>query len=114
MRLRIEKGLADFVSRPAPPNVLFKAALTTSDAAPAAAVALPPGFTGHDYAAMLLHLAAEVEHALLVEYLFAAYSLGGPQVPLVHRKQVQEWQTILLGIAKEEMSISLRCRTYCG
>jgi hypothetical protein len=64
---------------------------------------IPLGFSGTDFVTFLLHVAAEVEHALLVEYLFAAYSLGGPQVPKEHRHRVQKWQTVILGIAKEEM-----------
>src|ERR1700739_2780716 len=43
--------------------------------------AAPPEFNWRDYASMLLGVAAEIEHSLMVQYLFAAYSLGGPQVP---------------------------------
>ncbi|WNG53779.1 hypothetical protein F0U59_02470 [Archangium gephyra] len=64
---------------------------------------LPPGYSWHDYAVLLLHIAAEVEHALMVQYLYAAYSLGGPQVPPKHRDRVRHWQEVVLGIAKEEM-----------
>lgn len=64
---------------------------------------LPPEFSWHDYAVLLLHIAAEVEHALMVQYLYAAYSLGGPQVPSKHRDRVRHWQEVVLGIAKEEM-----------
>jgi hypothetical protein len=64
---------------------------------------LPPEFNWHDYTVMLLHVAAEIEHSLMVQYLFAAYSMGGPQVPLELRATVRGWQEILLGIAKEEM-----------
>ncbi len=64
---------------------------------------MPTGFAPHDYAVFLLQIAAEIEHSLLIQYLFAAYSLGGPQVPHGHRDQVIRWQTILLGIAREEM-----------
>ncbi len=64
---------------------------------------LPPEFSWHDYAVLLLHIAAEVEHALMAQYLYAAYSLGGPQVPAKHRDQVRHWQEVVLGIAKEEM-----------
>ncbi|MEA2231907.1 MAG: hypothetical protein QOD83_1723 [Solirubrobacteraceae bacterium] len=39
----------------------------------------PPEFNWRDYTAMLLHVAAEIEHSLMVQYLFAAYSLGGPR-----------------------------------
>ncbi|WP_164011498.1 ferritin-like domain-containing protein [Pyxidicoccus trucidator] len=64
---------------------------------------LPPEFTWHDYAALLLHIAAEIEHALMAQYLYAAYSLGGPLVPAKHRERVRHWQEVVLGIAKEEM-----------
>ncbi len=64
---------------------------------------LPPEFSWHDYAVLLLHIAAEVEHALMAEYLYAAYSLGGAQVPAKHRDRVRRWQEVVLGIAKEEM-----------
>ncbi|MCF3103127.1 ferritin-like protein [Streptomyces roseoverticillatus] len=52
---------------------------------------------------MLLRVASEIEHSLMVQYLFAAYSLGGPQVPERLREDVRRWQEIILGIAKEEM-----------
>ena len=69
-----------------------QAAAVTAPAAKGAAVVaalpatvrpfdLPPEFTWHDYTVFLLHVAAEIEHALMVQYLYAAWSLGGPQVP---------------------------------
>jgi hypothetical protein len=64
---------------------------------------LPAEFSWHDYAIFLLSTAAEIEHSLMVQYLYAAYSLGGPQVPEEHRADVLRWQQIILGIAKEEM-----------
>jgi hypothetical protein len=64
---------------------------------------LPPEFNWHDYSVLLLHIAAEVEHALMAQYLYAAYSLGGPLVPAKHRDRVRHWQEVILGIAKEEM-----------
>ncbi|MGW1992181.1 ferritin-like domain-containing protein [Embleya sp. NPDC001921] len=64
---------------------------------------LPPEFNWRDYTVMLLHTAAEIEHSLMVQYLFAAYSLGGPDVPTNLREPVRRWQEIILGIAKEEM-----------
>jgi hypothetical protein len=73
-------------------------------AAPAEMVpVLPPEFSWLDYTTMLLHVAAEIEHSLMVQYLFAAYSMGGPQVPDAQRAKVREWQETILGIAKEEM-----------
>ncbi|WP_423193157.1 ferritin-like domain-containing protein [Cupriavidus sp. H18C2] len=51
----------------------------------------------------LLHMDAQIEHGLMVQYLYAAYTLGGPQVPEAMRDQVRTWREIILGIAKEEM-----------
>lgn len=56
-----------------------------------------------DYLCMLLGIGAEIEHAQLVQYLFAAYSLGGDQVPAAKRHEVRRWQDMLLTIAREEM-----------
>lgn len=63
----------------------------------------PPEFNPLDYVSFLLNVDAEIEHSLMVQYLYAAYSLGGPQVPEEHRNQVRGWQEVVLGIAKEEM-----------
>ena len=63
----------------------------------------PQEFSNRDYAVMLLHIGAEIEHALMVEYLYAGYSLGGPGVPEPYRELVRGWQEVILGIAKEEM-----------
>jgi hypothetical protein len=60
--------------------------------------------SGHDRAVGLLHIAAEIEHVLMVQYLYAAYSLGGEKVPKKHRELVTGWQEIILGVAKEEMA----------
>jgi hypothetical protein len=85
-------------------SVYLAAEVTAPGPAMLATLPLPPEeFDWRDYAAMLLHVAAEIEHALMVEYLFAAYSLGGPDVPETLRPKVREWQEVILGIAKEEM-----------
>jgi hypothetical protein len=60
-------------------------------------------FSPRDYIAFLLSIDAEIEHCLMVQYLYAAYSLGGPQVPPEFREAVRGWQEVILGIAKEEM-----------
>ena len=62
-----------------------------------------PEMTWHDQLVWLLHLGATMEHALMVQYLYAAYSLGGPLVPLPHHKEVKEWQDSILAVAREEM-----------
>jgi hypothetical protein len=66
-------------------------------------VGVPEEFTPHDYAVFLLHVAAEIEHVLMVQYLYAGFALGGPGVPPDHQLEVARWQEIILGIAKEEM-----------
>lgn len=62
----------------------------------------PAELMERDYLIMLLHLAAELEQALMVQYLYAAYSLGGEQAQQ-HEAKVQEWRNAILGVAKEEM-----------
>ncbi|PYQ31933.1 MAG: hypothetical protein DMF56_02205 [Acidobacteria bacterium] len=58
----------------------------------------------HDYAVYLLHVASEVEHALMVQYLYAAYSLGGAAlVDVEQHEKARKWREVILGIAKEEM-----------
>lgn len=61
-------------------------------------------------ARILLESAAEVEHALMVQYLYAAYSLkGAGDVEEPARKAALDetspasWPQVLLGIAREEM-----------
>jgi hypothetical protein len=64
---------------------------------------IPSEFTPHQYVILLLYIAAEVEHALMVQYLYAGFSLGGTHVPVEYRARVMQWQERILGIAKEEM-----------
>ena len=59
--------------------------------------------TWHDQLVWLLHLGATMEHSLMVQYLYAAYSLGGPLVPREHHRKVKEWQDSILAVAREEM-----------
>ena len=83
---------------PAPASALARAAIDT-----AVPEAPPPEFSPVDYVHFLLYIDAEIEHGLMVQYLYAAYSLGGPQVPEAHRAKIRGWQEVILGIAKEEM-----------
>lgn len=76
-----------------------------ASAQPAASKHLPPKpaeMSWRDYLVMLLHIAGEIEHGLMVEYLYAAYSLGGPGVGR-HAEKVRAWQEELLTVAREEM-----------
>ena len=66
-------------------------------------VAKIASMTWKDHLSMLLHIAAEIEHSLMVQYLYAAYSLGGEQVPRGRREMVRCWQEDILAVAREEM-----------
>jgi hypothetical protein len=58
-----------------------------------------------DRAVYLLHIGAEVEHALMAQYLYAAYSLGGDHLTdPEHRRLVQQWRAKILEVAREEMA----------
>jgi len=82
---------------------------TQSTTAPASKAPLdlealkPEGMTWHDYLILLLQIGAELEHCLMVQYLYAGYSLGGPRVLPEHRPAVRKWQEAILTIAREEM-----------
>lgn len=59
-------------------------------------------------AEFLLHTAAEIEHALMVQYLYASFSLGPPfeqpqTVPSNGIGRANRWRRSLLSIAREEM-----------
>ena len=95
MRPKIRRHLGSLFEEPRP--------LATAKARSKAELPVPVDFTPHRYAVFLLHVAAEIEHALMVQYLYAAFSLGGSEVPKDHWIQVSEWREIILGIAKEEM-----------
>jgi len=49
-----------------------------------------------DYLIMLLHTGAEIEHCLMVQYLYAAYSLGGDKVPQQYQTMVRRWRESIL------------------
>lgn len=65
-----------------------------------------PPLAPRDEATFLLHIAAEIEHALMVQYLYAAYSLNpnSSALSLAQRAQVANWKRTILAIAKEEMA----------
>ena len=69
----------------------------------------PAELTWWDWAVFLLHTAAEIEHSLLVQYLYAAYSLAdhdfpGPAVPRHPGDVTRKWRQAIVEIAKEEMA----------
>lgn len=66
-------------------------------------ISKPAELSWPDYLILLLQIAAEVEHGLMVQYLYAAYSLGHEKIPPGHHQTVQRWRNSLLTIAREEM-----------
>lgn len=85
------------------PHLLRGKVAPTARTKAAGTPALNLEFSPRDYITYLLSIDAEIEHCLMVQYLYAAYSLGGPQVPEPFRDSVRTWQEVILGIAKEEM-----------
>src|SRR5271165_3354908 len=86
----------------------FEAALLA--VAPAASITVCiPDLSGYpkprDKAKYLLQVAAEVEHALLVQYLYAAFSLKSSDEfsDSQQRSSVDKWNDELRSIAKQEM-----------
>ena len=63
----------------------------------------PREMTWRDYLIMLLQIGAELEHGLMIQYLYAAYSLGGDGVPEEDQHIVRGWQDLILTVAREEM-----------
>ena len=102
MRGRTERHLDQLITAASAVRGRRLSAAAASVAAPAAPQ-LPPEFTWRDYTIFLLTIAAQIEHSLMVQYLYAAYSLGGPQTPSDKRDTVAGWRQLILGIAKEEM-----------
>jgi hypothetical protein len=105
------------IDEPAPENVRTRFALAatshgTAAAQPSIAAAAQCPETIHldialparEQAVYLLHVGAEVEHALMAQYLYAAYSLGGPQLSEEQQKLVRQWRDVLVQIAREEMA----------
>ncbi|MGH3873536.1 MAG: ferritin-like domain-containing protein [Pseudonocardiaceae bacterium] len=104
MRSRISRHLGPALEQPGAARRAIPATGLLARTAVAEAGVPPPEFTGRDYAIFLLRVAAEIEHSLMVQYLFSAYSLGGPNVPEGRQADVRAWQETILGIAKEEMA----------
>jgi hypothetical protein len=63
----------------------------------------PDDMTWRDYVIMLLHIGSELEHGLMVQYLYSAYSIGGDHLSEEDQELVQKWQDLILTVAREEM-----------
>jgi Ferritin-like len=70
----------------------------------AATLALSVSARPRETAIYLLHVAAEVEHALMAQYLYAAYSLGGDHLDAKQQRLVDGWKKTVAQIAREEMA----------
>jgi hypothetical protein len=85
-------------------NAAARASVTSNMARPRSVIPLAP----RDEAVFLLHTAAEIEHSLLVQYLYAAYSMGEislrSDIPDDLQTVYTEWQKKIRGIAVEEMA----------
>jgi hypothetical protein len=84
-------------------------ALGAAEARTAATIPKPPELTWWDWAVFLLHTAAEVEHALMTQYLYGAYSLAdadfaGHAVPPDAAPRTAAWRNTITAIAREEMA----------
>jgi hypothetical protein len=102
MRERTERHLGGLFA--APPQGQAHRMTALAAAVTPGKLDLPPEFTWRDYTIFLLTIAAQIEHSLMVQYLYAAYSLGGPQVTeQKEQEQVAVWRQLIFGIAKEEM-----------
>jgi hypothetical protein len=90
-------------------HLLFRSPATgglrTSQTAAADAVPVhDPPLAPRDEAVFLLNIAAEVEHALMVQYLFATYSLRDPsQFTGDKAALVSDWASAIATVAREEM-----------
>lgn len=103
MRSRFVRHLQSVLRSPGGARASRLAPSLLSSAASSKGPVISPELTGHQYAIFLLRVAAGIEHALMVQYLYAAYSLGGATVAPDDRAAVARWQEVVLGIAKEEM-----------
>ena len=81
-----------------------RAALTVSKPAPVE-TGFPPKGTMNtlEFAVFLLHAAAEIEHSLLIQYLYAAYSIDEQSEQDVNNFGLS-WKTTIRLVAREEMA----------
>jgi hypothetical protein len=94
------------ITPPGPAGLKLRAARGLPEVALAPAEE-KPGFdtpvAPRERAIAFLHIGAEIEHALMVQYLYAAYSLDEKQASPARRAQVVKWRGVIAEIAREEM-----------
>ena len=73
---------------------------------------IPPEFNVRGYLSYLISIDAMLEHSLMVQYLYTAYSMDNGFIPKEvntpkkvekYRKRLFKWKELILGVAKEEM-----------
>lgn len=57
----------------------------------------------HERAVRFLFIGSEIEHALMAQYLYAAYSLNEDQPDEQKRALIKHWKSVVLEVAREEM-----------
>jgi hypothetical protein len=62
-----------------------------------------PDMSWRDHLVMLLSFGAAAEHCLMVQYLYAAYSLKTEGEDPDRRKKIEDWRAHVLAVAREEM-----------
>ena len=92
-------------ARSAGPHATVAAGLVARGTGGGAPLLLGPQLRPHDETIFWLSAAAEIEHALMVQYLFAAYSIDPVSLPAENdvRRLATEIRNTLLQIAREEM-----------
>ena len=91
MGARTERHLEQLVAAASADGTSILAAVAKG-AAPGQKIKLPPEFTWRDYTVFLLTIAAQIEHSLMVQYLYAAHTRSadpqlGPPVTDQQRQQ---------------------------
>ena len=62
-----------------------------------------PGISWHDHLVMLLHIGAEIEHGLMLQYLYSAYSIDTASCDGAEKASREAWRETILTVAREEM-----------
>ena len=62
-----------------------------------------PDMSWRDHLVMLLSFGAAAEHCLMVQYLYAAYSMRTEGQSLERVKMIEGWRSNILAVAREEM-----------
>ncbi len=66
-------------------------------------LSLDIAMSAHEQTIYLLHVGAEIEQLLMVQYLYAAFSLGGSHLTEAQQCLARHWRTVIAEIAREEM-----------